>query len=107
MVRKGNLFLENINKQPRLKIDLISFQIMLKCSDNYVVSLKGKAKTAWVFSLTWKSWTSQYITLTVSFTVFNACFGHSYSISYYNACYCYVLLTLSLNSVCLGFIALL
>lgn len=48
------MFLENINKQPCLKIDLISFEIMIKCSGNYVVSLKGKAKTAQVFSLTCK-----------------------------------------------------
>lgn len=99
--RKGNLCLENINKQARLKIDLISFEIVLKCSDNCVVALRGKLRAASVFSLTWEPVRCNF------YRVFNACFGRIYNISDHNACYCYVLSTLSLNSVCLGFIALL
>lgn len=75
------MFSVNINKQLRLKIDLISFKILLKCSVSSVVSLKGKAKAAKVFSLTWESGLLNILTLS-----FTECFGHGYSISYYNAC---------------------
>lgn len=105
--RKGNLCLENINKQARLKIDLISFEVVLNCSDNCVVALRGKLRAASVFSFTWESDTSRRSFYREFYRVYSACLGRTYSNSEHNARYCYVLSTLSLNSVCLGFITVL
>lgn len=105
--RKGNLCLENINKQALLKIDLISFEVVLKCSDNCVVALRGKLRAASVFSFTWESDMSGRNFYREFYRVFCACFGRTCSISDHNTRYCYVLSTLSLNSVCLGLITVL